>query len=51
MDNSTFSRVKIKESESTPWNLVHHSAFKINKANIGVIWYDYNPSDKEAMVK
>jgi hypothetical protein len=23
-----------------PWNLVHHSAFKVDAATIGVIWYD-----------
>ena len=23
-----------------PWNLVYHSAFKINHDNIGVIWLD-----------
>ena len=23
-----------------PWNLVHHSAFKLDGQNIGVLWYD-----------
>jgi len=23
-----------------PWNLVHHSAFKLDAQNIGVLWYD-----------
>lgn len=45
MDSGSWARVKIKETENTPWNLVHHSAFKLDKGNIGVIWYDYSPSD------
>ena len=26
--------------EIAPWNLVHHSAFKVDKEHLGVIWYD-----------
>jgi len=27
-------------SEPIPWNLVFHSAFKLDHQNLGVLWYD-----------
>ena len=51
MDSGSWARVKIKETESTPWNLVHHSAFKLDKGNIGVLWYDYNVNDSNEVNK
>lgn len=31
---------KLKGSEVTPWNLVHHTAFKVDSEVLAVIWYD-----------
>ena len=47
MDSGSWARVKVKENEATPWNLVYHSAFKLDKGNIGVLWYDYNLNGEE----
>ena len=33
-----------------PWNLVHHSAFKLDAQNIGVLWYDLNEGRRTLMV-
>ena len=40
---------EIPGHEVTPWNLVHHSAFKIDSVTIGVLWYD--PETVEGKVR
>lgn len=52
-ESGHWSRIKVKNqgqrsdsdnsqpgSDVVPWNLVHHSAFKLDSQTIGVIWYD-----------
>lgn len=45
MDAMTWSaatkKSKSEPSDPAPWNLVYHSAFKLDVHNIGVLWYDY----------
>ena len=55
MESSQWQRVHVKNQgggqlgsgqaptlghDVVPWNLVHHSAFKVDASTIGVIWYD-----------
>jgi len=50
-ESGHWHRVKVKNQGASsdsvgqghdvvPWNLVHHSAFKLDAQNIGVLWYD-----------
>lgn len=53
-DSATFQKVSIKTqgpSDTIPNNMVHHSMFRLDKVNLGIIWYDFeakseaNPSN------
>lgn len=53
-ESGHWQRIKVKNQggeavvggqDVVPWNLVHHTAFKLDSQNIGVLWYDPEQND------
>lgn len=56
-ESGHWNKIKVKNQggdaigagqDVVPWNLVHHSAFKLDAQTIGVLWYDPEPLDQSS---